>query len=61
MGKFFNFLTATFSILFLNSCAVSGIGVSLDESSVLGLPIIDRPEGDSHWFIVPQLESGEEV
>jgi len=40
-------------------CAVSGIGVSLDESSVLGLPIIDRPEGDSHWFVVPQLESGE--
>ena len=37
-------------------CAVTGIGVSLDESSEIGLPLIDRPVGDSHWFVVPQLE-----
>mgnify|MGYP000377341895 CR=1 FL=1 len=37
-------------------CAVTGIGVSLDESSEIGLPLIDRPAGDSHWFVVPQLE-----
>ena len=36
-------------------CAATGIGVSLDESSELGLPLIDRPAGDSHWFVVPQL------
>jgi len=29
MGKYFNFLTATFSILFLNSCAVSGIAIGV--------------------------------
>ena len=37
-------------------CAVTGIGVSLDESSEIGLPLIDRPAGDSHWFVVPQLQ-----
>ena len=37
-------------------CAVTGIGVSLDESSEIGLPLIDRPVGDPHWFVVPQLE-----
>ena len=37
-------------------CAMTGIGVSLDESSEIGLPLIDRPAGDSHWFVVPQLE-----
>lgn len=37
-------------------CAVTGIGVSLDESSEIGLPLIDRPAGDPHWFVVPQLE-----
>jgi len=37
-------------------CAVTGIGVSLDESSEIGLPLINRPAGDSHWFVVPQLE-----
>ncbi len=37
-------------------CAVTGIGVSLDASSEIGLPLIDRPAGDPHWFVVPQLE-----
>ena len=37
-------------------CALTGIGVSLDASSEIGLPLIDRPAGDPHWFVVPQLE-----
>ena len=37
-------------------CALFGMGVSLDESSEIGLPLIDRPAGDPHWFVVPQLE-----
>ena len=42
-------------------CALTGIGVSLDESSELGLPIIHRPSADHRWFTVPQLEVGEEA
>ena len=36
-------------------CAATGISVSLDDSSVLGLPLISRPNGHPNWFIVPQL------
>ncbi len=42
-------------------CALTGIGISLDESSELGLPIIHRPPADHRWFTVPQLEVGEEA
>jgi predicted acyl esterase len=42
-------------------CALTGIGISLDESSELGLPIIHRPSADHRWFKVPQLEVGEEA
>ena len=34
-------------------CAATGIGVALDESSELGLPLIDRPVDDDHWFLAP--------
>lgn len=42
-------------------CAAVGIGVAFSESSVLSLPIIQRPEADHRWFTVPQLEVGEEA
>ena len=34
-------------------CAATGIGVSLDESSELGLPLIHRPVDDYRWFLAP--------
>jgi hypothetical protein len=34
-------------------CASTGMNVDTDSSSVLGLPLIDRPEGDVQWFRVP--------
>ena len=34
-------------------CAGTGIGVALDESSELGLPLIDRSVDDDHWFLAP--------
>jgi hypothetical protein len=36
-------------------CAVSGLAIVAGMQN-LGLPVIDRPAGDSHWFTVPQLE-----
>lgn len=36
-------------------CAWSGLAI-VAGMQTLGLPVIDRPTGDSHWFIVPQLE-----
>ena len=36
-------------------CAASGLAI-VAGMQTLGLPVIDRPAGDSHWFTVPQLE-----
>ena len=34
-------------------CAAVGINVNIDSSSVLSLPLVDRPEDDTRWFNVP--------
>jgi len=34
-------------------CASVGMNVDTDSSTVLGLPLIDRPIGDVQWFRVP--------
>jgi hypothetical protein len=34
--------------------------VIIGGKELLSLPIIDRPEGDPHWFTVPQLDIEQE-
>ena len=34
-------------------CAAVGMNVNTDSSSVLSLPLVDRPEEDPRWFNVP--------
>ena len=36
-----------------STCAAIGLTVFIDESSTLGLPIIDRPVDDNRWFLAP--------
>ncbi len=36
-----------------STCAAVGMSVSIDESSTLSLPLIDRPDNDARWFDVP--------
>ena len=41
-------------------CATSGLAI-IAGMQTLGLPVIDRPTGDPHWFTVPQLEVGDDA
>ena len=41
-------------------CATSGLAI-VAGMQTLGLPVIDRPTGDPHWFTVPQLEVGDDA
>jgi hypothetical protein len=41
-------------------CAAVGL-VIVGGKELLSLPIIDRPEGDSHWFTVPQLDTEQDI
>tara|TARA_B110000438_G_scaffold300401_1_gene352701 strand:+ start:1481 stop:3325 length:1845 start_codon:yes stop_codon:yes gene_type:complete len=36
-----------------STCSAIGLNVNLDESSTLGLPLIDRPTDDNRWFLAP--------
>ena len=36
-----------------STCAAVGLTVHIDETSTLGLPIIDRPDNDGRWFHSP--------
>jgi predicted acyl esterase len=40
-------------------CATFGLGI-IGGKELLSLPIIERPEGDPHWFTVPQLDIEQE-
>jgi len=36
-----------------STCAAIGLSVNFDESSTLGLPLVDRPVDDERWFFSP--------
>jgi hypothetical protein len=36
-----------------STCAGVGLTVNMDESSTLGLPLIDRAVDDNRWFLSP--------
>jgi hypothetical protein len=46
-------LTETGEDYLPSPCAVVGLNVNFDASSVLSLPLIDRPADDDRWFLAP--------
>ena len=46
-------LTDTGADYLPSTCAAIGLTVFIDESSTLGLPLIDRPIDDNRWFLAP--------
>ena len=46
-------LTETGEDYLPSTCAALGLTVNLDESSTLGLPLVDRPVNDDRWFLAP--------
>ena len=36
-----------------STCAAAGLTVFIDESSTLGLPLIERSNDDNRWFLAP--------
>jgi hypothetical protein len=46
-------LTDTGADYLPSTCAAVGLNVFIDESSTLGLPLIDRPSDDNRWFLAP--------
>lgn len=46
-------LTETGEDYLPSPCAAVGLNVNLDDSSVLSLPLIDRPVDDDRWFLAP--------
>ena len=46
-------LTETGEDYLPSTCAAVGMAVFIDESSSLGLPLIERPEAHENWFLAP--------
>jgi len=46
-------LTETGEDYLPSTCAALGLTVNLDESSTLGLPLVERPVNDDRWFLAP--------